>query len=164
MKEEVNRAYRYGRGLSVFFLDLDHFKAINDRFGHMAGDSLLTEFALLICNEIRQVDLVGRYGGEEFLVIMPEIEPAQALDSAERLRARVAAHHFRREQGGEGLSITVSIGIATIPANGQTMEEIIDAADRAMYRAKQAGRNRVCMASREPHPASTATFRRKPNA
>ncbi len=164
LQQEVDRARRYGRVLSLFFLDLDHFKTVNDRFGHQAGDALLKGFADLLCSEVRQVDFVGRYGGEEFVIIMPETTPEQALETAERLRARVADQDFELEPGGRKLSITVSIGIGAIPNHGRTMEALIQAADAAMYRAKQAGRDRVHMASGDDRSESASITKRTSNA
>ncbi len=164
LQEEVGRAHRYRRGLSILFLDLDYFKTVNDRFGHQAGDSLLKGFADLLANEMRQVDLIGRYGGEEFVVILPETTPDRALETAQRLRTRVAAHRFELEPGGRTLSITVSIGIGVIPDHGRTMDALIRAADKAMYQAKQAGRDRVRMAIGDRQPESATTTKRSSRA
>lgn len=142
---ETERALRYQRPLSIFFIDLDHFKTVNDRFGHQAGDELLREFAILLRSEIRQMDLVGRYGGEEFVVILPETPSGQAMKMAQRILKQVASHRFDITNK-QKLTVTVSIGVGTVPEHARSPEELIDIADSAMYAAKQAGRDRVCLA------------------
>lgn len=145
LRNELNRALRHQRPLSVFFLDLDHFKRINDRFGHQTGDELLQSFADLLRRAVRNVDYIGRYGGEEFVVILPETPPRQALEIAKRLVESVMAYRFDTS-GEKSMTLTVSIGISALPEHSITVEGLIKAADKAMYAAKRAGRNRACLA------------------
>lgn len=143
---EVSRAHRYEHQLSLLFIDLDHFKTVNDRFGHQVGDALLKDFSGIVETAIRDVDVASRYGGEEFIILLPETDHCRASDMAERLRQRVADHGFFVE-GKRRLNITASIGIATFPNHGNTAEELIGAADQAMYRAKELGRDQICSGS-----------------
>ncbi|HEX3723612.1 MAG TPA: diguanylate cyclase, partial [Nitrolancea sp.] len=153
---EVERAHRFGRNFSVLFIDLDHFKTINDTYGHAAGDTLLKEFAGVIRISLRGVDVLGRWGGEEFLTILPEIDVDGAAACAERIRESVAS--FRFSVGG-GSHLTCSIGIASYPAHADERGQLIDLADRAMYAAKHLGRNQVRLAD-EP---AVAALRQRPN-
>lgn len=145
LENELNRANRYAKNLVVFLLDIDHFKQINDNLGHKAGDRVLQGFADLLNDQLRKMDLCGRYGGEEFIIVLPETKIDQAVGMGERLRSLVEGN----EQLAPGLelSITVSIGIADYPASGDTAAELIEAADKALYRAKNQGRNRIATAS-----------------
>jgi two-component system cell cycle response regulator len=143
LESELDRARRYSLTLSLLMVDLDHFKTVNDTFGHLAGDEALRGVARVLQREARSVDVVARYGGEEFVVILPETGEEGAVKVAERIRARVA------EQPSEGIaaipSVTVSVGVATVLSTGiQAPEEVIALADEALYRAKAQGRNRVC--------------------
>jgi diguanylate cyclase (GGDEF)-like protein len=140
LDRELERARRYNRPCSALFLDVDHFKALNDSHGHPAGDTALRDFARVVSETIRGVDLLGRWGGEEFLVLLPETDDTNALLSAERLRAAVADHRFTI---AGGLHLTCSVGTATYPRDGDDRGLLIDAADRAMYVAKHLGRNQV---------------------
>lgn len=148
MAEEVARAERYQRSLAVLWVDLDHFKRVNDNYGHGVGDQVLRAVSQRMADTIRSVDTLGRYGGEEFIVVLPEMAEQDALDAAERLRREVADQPIRLDQG-RSLSLTISIGVSVFPAHGRTAEDLLEAADRAMYTAKEAGRNRVSLA-REP--------------
>jgi two-component system cell cycle response regulator len=143
LESELDRARRYSLTLSLLMVDLDHFKAVNDSFGHLAGDEALRGVARVLHREARSVDVVARYGGEEFVVILPETGEEGAVKVAERIRARVM------DQPQEGLvpmpAVTVSIGVATVLSSQvQAPEELIALADEALYRAKAQGRNRVC--------------------
>lgn len=143
LESELDRARRYSLTLSLLMVDLDHFKTVNDTFGHLAGDEALRGVARVLQREARSVDVVARYGGEEFVVILPETGEEGAVKVAERIRARVA------DQPSEGIaaipSVTVSVGVATVLSTGiQAPEEVIAFADEALYRAKAQGRNRVC--------------------
>jgi len=142
LEEEVARAARYGRTLSVVELDIDHFKMYNDRFGHLAGNGLLKVLALAIGDHSRMTDLCARTGGEEFAVIMPETDFQKAMQLAERLRVLIEELRFSVKDEVDQ-SITVSIGVASFPEHGGTALELYHAVDRALYKAKQAGRNRV---------------------
>lgn len=132
-----------GAPAAVLLLDIDHFKAINDSFGHDAGDEVLVEFAVRVATNFRAVDLPCRYGGEEFVVIMPEtrLEDAQAI--ADRIRAQVAGTPFMVMEGKESLSVTISIGVAATAGTGDSVEALLKRADSALYEAKEGGRNRV---------------------
>lgn len=149
-QEELKRALRYQFPLTVLMVDVDHFKSYNDKFGHLVGDKTLREVAQIIRENVRRVDVIGRYGGEEFVVVAPEISRAQGIDLAERIRSAVARKKFQLYD--EEAHVTVSIGVSSFPENvseqipNEFMEYLtllIDKADEAMYRAKQEGRNRV---------------------
>jgi len=138
----INAARRHGHPLSVLMLDLDHFKAVNDTFGHQQGDRVLQAAAAVLQRTAREEDVLARYGGEEFAAALPATDIEGALRLAERLRARVSRLEFTR--GSDILTVTVSIGAAELDNSVQTAEELADRADIALYRAKQTGRNRVC--------------------
>lgn len=144
LEHELARAYRYHHHCSILFLDIDHFKALNDGYGHAVGDSVLRDFAALVRQNMRETDLPGRWGGEEFLVILPETGEQEAARISERLRAGVAAHAFTM---GGGMSLTCSIGIATFPGDASDRAGLVTSADAAMYAAKKLGRNQVRAAS-----------------
>jgi diguanylate cyclase (GGDEF)-like protein len=138
------RSFRQGIGMhpSVLLIDIDHFKTVNDRFGHQTGDEVLRRVAGILRDSVRTFDVVGRYGGEEFAVILPGTDIEAARSTAQRIRRAVAAEVVRTNEG-KRVKITVSAGVATAPANGVTQEELLRAADGALYRAKEEGRNRV---------------------
>lgn len=136
---EVNRARRFGNHLSAILFDLDHFKQINDRHGHRIGDQLLRMVAQQCRDEIREVDIIGRYGGEEFVVILPETPIEDALQTAERLRQSIERQSIFTDNGE--ISITISLGVSCIKDEMENLSTLIDKADKAMYLAKQAGRN-----------------------
>ncbi len=147
LEDEIERARRYHQPLSLLVLDLDHFKAINDTYGHAAGDEVLKAVASSLGRSIRKVDLAARYGGEEFVVIVPMTPAAGALVLAERLRALVAEERVTvsTEGGAQSIAVTVSIGVAALES-GQGAEAFFTAADGALYSAKHGGRNRVVVA------------------
>lgn len=146
---EIQRAARYGNPLSVLFLDLDRFKLVNDRYGHLIGSDTLRDLSKLLGKCVRQVDTLARYGGDEFTILLVDTPHEVAMRIAERIRARVESHLF--EAGQEGtLQLTISIGVSTCPDHGEEREPILDAADKAMYRAKSDGRNRVASANDLP--------------
>ncbi|HMQ30846.1 MAG TPA: diguanylate cyclase [Chloroflexaceae bacterium] len=139
---EVERAARYARPLSLLMLDADHFKQVNDRYGHVAGDEVLRAIAARCRASLREVDLIGRYGGEEFLALLPETAGTQALQVAERLREVVADEPVLTSAGP--VQVRISLGVASLPGGAAaTVEELLDQADRALYAAKAAGRNMV---------------------
>jgi diguanylate cyclase (GGDEF)-like protein len=146
MEREIRRAERYGGELSVLFLDLDRFKLVNDNHGHLVGSQALRQFSQLLGQCVRQVDTLARYGGDEFTIILVDTGERLGLEIAERIRAGVESHAFEAEPG-QVMSITCSTGLATYPLHGSSREALLDAADKAMYRAKSNGRNRVCSAS-----------------
>ncbi len=146
MDTRMQAAQQQGKDLSVLMMDIDHFKLVNDTYGHAVGDLVLKEFATRIGRNIRGVDLAARYGGEEFVVMMPETPTDWATMIGNRLREEVADNAFDFELKEGPISITVSIGVATSHA-GQTPAQLLEAADRALYEAKAAGRNKVIVAS-----------------
>ena len=141
LDEELHRAERYGTGFALVMFDLDHFKAVNDRYGHEVGDSVLRQVARLAREELRGSDVVGRWGGEEFLILLPETDPQEAEALAERLRAKVAKHDFTGPEG-----VTLSLGVAAF-AGGEHHGHLLKRLDNALYAAKEAGRNRVVTAA-----------------
>jgi diguanylate cyclase (GGDEF)-like protein len=142
LEEELERDRRYGRTFSILFFDLDHLKTVNDRYGHLAGSRVLREVAQLIQGKLRKSDRIFRYGGDEFVVTLPETGAAGALRVAHRLRRAVRSYRFL---AGQGLTVTLtaSFGVATFPHDGSSQEELIRVADRAMYRVKGKTRDGV---------------------
>jgi diguanylate cyclase (GGDEF)-like protein len=136
-----------GQTLSVFLFDLDHFKHYNDTNGHLAGDKLLQELARLVPDSIRKDDIFGRFGGEEFLLILPNTNLAQALAAANKIRAMVAARPFPFAEKQPLKAITISGGVAEYPYHGRDTQGLLHAADEALYEAKRQGRNRVAAAA-----------------
>ena len=139
LDDENNRFYRYHRPYSIVMIDIDHFKRINDTYGHLTGDEILSSLSKLIKDNIRQSDTFGRYGGEEFILLLPETTLEQAVAVAENLRETVENHNFMESE-----SITISIGVADVIAELKNIEGLIEKADENLYRAKESGRNRVC--------------------
>jgi diguanylate cyclase (GGDEF)-like protein len=145
LQGRLREAQRYNRPLSLLLLDVDHFKKVNDTYGHPAGDAVLRGIAALAQKQARETDIVARYGGEEMALILPETDGHGAHAIAERIRKAVAAASHPSERGA--IQVTLSIGVATWPGQGDSAEAVLDAADKALYRAKQAGRNRVTAAN-----------------
>jgi diguanylate cyclase (GGDEF)-like protein/PAS domain S-box-containing protein len=148
LNEELARAERYARPLSLLWIDVDHFKSINDRYGHLAGDEVLRQLSQLLQSSVRAVDYVARYGGEELVIVLPEVESDEAAEMAERLRGIVESARIILNDKRTA-SVTISIGVATFPTHGTRTEHLFTTADRAMYRAKQNGRNQVFLASQD---------------
>lgn len=144
MATELARSDRYGGTFSLFMIDIDHFKNINDTYGHQAGDSVLQSLGRLLKEKTRNVDIVARYGGEEFAVILPETHEPSAALVGEMIRTAIAQTPFSLPDGKD-IALTISVGVATYPRCGSTMQDLIKCADQALYLAKQAGRNRVCV-------------------
>jgi diguanylate cyclase (GGDEF)-like protein len=144
LEDELKRSLRHIRPLALLMLDIDHFKRVNDTCGHQAGDLILRELSDLLMQQAREIDRVCRYGGEEMILILLETDTEMAINIAERIRKAVETHVFDINAEKQ-LSITVSIGVASYPLNADTKETLVTAADDAMYRAKQSGRNRVCV-------------------
>ena len=140
-EREFQRSARFGRPLSAIMLDIDHFKRVNDTFGHAVGDQVIVEVAKLCRTTIRAVDILGRYGGEEFVFILPETDAPGARQLAERLRQRVSAVPFETQAGP--LAITASLGVTSTALQAADVNALVANADVALYAAKQAGRNRV---------------------
>jgi diguanylate cyclase (GGDEF)-like protein/putative nucleotidyltransferase with HDIG domain len=145
LAEQLRLAERYQRNLSVVMLDVDHFKSINDNYGHPAGDSVLKSVAKLIRNEIRDVDFPVRYGGEEFLLVLPEVNQEGAVVVAERIRKNLAQETIQHE--GISINVTSSFGIASFPDDAKTQQSLLDLADKSLYLSKRLGRNQVHSAS-----------------
>ncbi len=143
LNDEMIRAQRHNRPVSLLMLDIDHFKRVNDTYGHLAGDAILKGLGDLLAQQARAVDRVCRYGGEEIMVILPETDAPMAMGIAERLRMEVAQQPFDIG-GGKIINITVSIGVATYPRQVNSLGALVKAADVALYVAKQGGRNQVC--------------------
>ncbi|MEJ2817484.1 MULTISPECIES: PleD family two-component system response regulator [unclassified Caulobacter] len=139
----VKRAALGGDPVSALLIDIDHFKKINDTFGHDVGDEVLREFALRLASNVRAVDLPCRYGGEEFTVIMPDTQLADALRIAERIRMHVSGSPFHVAQGAEVLTVTISVGVSASSGPNDTPETLMKRADEAVYEAKKSGRNLV---------------------
>jgi diguanylate cyclase (GGDEF)-like protein len=152
---EMNRSVRHGFPVSLLMLDIDHFKRVNDSFGHSAGDVVLRSVAQVLRDSCRVYDVASRYGGEEFCVVLPETRVGNTTVVAERIRERMAAHRF--EVGGDSVIVTASIGIAGIDSAESegivSPATLIDRADRALYSAKHHGRNRVEMWNAAMHGA-----------
>jgi diguanylate cyclase (GGDEF)-like protein len=142
--EQFKMVRRYGSNLTVVMFDLDHFKTVNDRHGHVAGDHVLRQFGQIMSRTARETDLVARYGGEEFSVLLPNTTAAQGQRLAERVRKSTEGHPFDVPNGGGPAHVTVSAGVATFPINDRIAEppDLVQAADDALYRAKGMGRNR----------------------
>ncbi len=145
LKDELARAIRYQRPLSLLWLDVDHFKRINDRHGHQAGDEVLRSLSRMLQSRVRAIDYVARYGGEELVIVLPEVDENESVEMAERLRRMIETNPIPIA-GDVKVTVTVSIGVATFPAHGNETAQLFKKADEAMYRAKQQGRNRVVKA------------------
>ncbi len=145
IEEEVRRAQAFRTTFAVLIADIDHFKRLNDGYGHQFGDFVLKRVGTLLRESVYETDFVARYGGEEFAVVLPRAEPEGVLRKAEAIRARIAAENF--SHGLESVRISVSIGVAHFPRDGRDAAGAVAAADAALYRAKESGRNRVVDAS-----------------
>lgn len=141
--EELSRSKKFKLRLSFLMIDIDHFKDFNDRYGHLVGDAILQDVTRSIKETIRQIDLIGRYGGEEICIILTETDKEQAGFAAERIRRAIEQKVIRAYD--EELKATISIGISTYPADAHETKSLIEKADQALYLAKQAGRNRICL-------------------
>jgi diguanylate cyclase (GGDEF)-like protein len=151
LRRETKRASRTGRSLSMLFIDLDGFKSINDTHGHLFGSRALVEAAAVIRGSARETDVVARFGGDEFALVLPETGSTGAFAVGSRIRERIAAHRFL---AGDGLDIhlTASVGVATLPDVAGSAEELVQAADKAMYQVKDSGKNGIQAAA---SPADT---------
>ncbi|MHB1536762.1 MAG: GGDEF domain-containing protein, partial [Acidimicrobiales bacterium] len=147
---EVNRASRHGQPLSLVVIDLDHFKAVNDTHGHLAGDEVLRQVGQVLAGVTRDMDTAARYGGEEFALILPSCAPADACRVMDRIRTSLAAAPAL-------LGVTVSAGVATLPSNANDSASLLAAADEALYRSKRSGRNRVTVSDRVVGPRLSST-------
>lgn len=140
---ELQRARRYHRSLAVVMLDIDSFKDFNDTWGHLAGDQALQAVSQLLKNNLRQSDILCRYGGDEFVVLLPESDQQHALLAADKLRRAVAAEPVPAGKSGGTVYLTISFGVAAYPENGDNEMDLLHQADRALYAAKRSGRNLV---------------------
>jgi diguanylate cyclase (GGDEF)-like protein len=156
LEKEVQRARRYQRVFSLLMLDLDDFKGYNDTYGHLKGDEVLKDVARLLLASTRRADVVARFGGEEFVVLLPEINAQGAATVAEKVRIAVEGHPFPGRHSQPGGALTVTLGLASYPADSEDALELVDLADRALYAGKQQGGNRVSpiSAARVPQPRS----------
>jgi len=145
LQEEFRRARRYREYLSLMMLDLDYYKDVNDRYGHPSGDDVLREFGRILTRSTRETDLVARFGGDEFVVLLPATAGPPAFKLAERIRQAMEAHSF--QLGEEAVRVTSSQGIATFPVNPRILshEDLVKESDKALYLAKEAGRNRTVL-------------------
>jgi len=143
LKTLVEEAVQRGKALSLLITDIDYFKAVNDSYGHGAGDAVLIEFAARVRENIRGIDLACRLGGEEFVIVMPDTDLAKAYHVAERLRAGIARRPFALDLADASLEVTASVGVSSLERSGDTPESLLRRADQALYRAKRDGRNRV---------------------
>src|SRR5271155_3919058 len=141
--DEIERARRYGSGMAVVMADIDQFKRLNDEFGHVLGDEVLRQVSSLFHQQLRKIDVVCRYGGEEFGILLTQTNAHQAMNIAEKLRKMVAGWQFP----GVPRTVTISAGAAAFPDHGTTRDDLVRAADSALYAAKQAGRNQICLAT-----------------
>ena len=142
-ESEIKRSQRYGRLLSLIMIDLDGFKEINDRFGHLAGNAALKHVAGLLRNFVRETDVTGRYGGDEFMILLPETPKHLAEGLAEGIRATISATPLHLGEHGL-LPVTISLGMASFPRDARTAGALMAEADEALYKAKRAGRNQAC--------------------
>ena len=145
LAEEFKRVRRYGNTLTLVMFDIDHFKTVNDQYGHVAGDHVLVEFGRILTRSARETDIIARYGGEEFTILLPLTSATAGRRLAERIRKSTEATEFRADGDNGPIRITASAGVATFPVNDRirTPEKLVAAADAAMYRAKSDGRNRI---------------------
>ncbi len=147
LSRDLSRAKRYNRPLSLIFADIDHFKLVNDTFGHLAGDCALKAVAICLKKGLREADYLARYGGEEFAIILPETNIESAFLVAERLREKIKSQHIVYKD--KIISLTMSFGVGSMPSNQDlSSDSLIKMADDALYKAKRQGRNRCCMLDR----------------
>jgi len=143
LDEEFYRSKRYNHELSLMMIDLDNFKALNDRFGRAVGDHLLRYFSQVIADTIRPSDIASRYGGQEFLIIFPETRKEEAQTVAERLLSRLSLYPFRVDSRKEDVPLTINIGVTAYPDHGESAKELVALADQALNQARKDGKNKV---------------------
>ena len=152
LQKEIYRSSRYQHPASLVLTDVDFFKKLNDKYGHVGGDQILMELARLAQSNCRMTDLVCRYGGEEFAILLPETPKDQAILYCERLRSTIEKHPFRLRNAAESVGVTISVGLANYPEDSEDPNDLIRKADQAMYIAKHGGRNRVCFYAQDGAP------------
>ncbi|MCQ9208577.1 MAG: GGDEF domain-containing protein [Omnitrophica bacterium] len=143
LEEEIERSACHHLELAFLMIDIDHFKRCNDNFGHLTGDAVLKEIGARIKASVREIDLAGRFGGEEFSVLLPDTDKEGAYQAAERIRLNIAEHRFKAYD--QPINVQISAGVALYPRDSTSLQGLIDKADQALYRAKQEGRNRICL-------------------
>ncbi len=148
LEMEVERALRYNAMFSIVFMDIDNFKTINDRYGHLVGSRALIEVAWLLRDNLRRVDIIARYGGDEFVIILPETPHDESFSCAERLRKTIEKNKFLKQEG-ISVRLTASLGVASFPDDAETKEELLTMADKAMYRGKFSTKNIVFSAAKK---------------
>jgi len=141
-EEELKRSRKFKHNFSFLMVDIDKFKSFNDKYGHLVGDAILREVSRSVKDNVRQIDFVGRYGGEELSIVLPETDKAQAMLAAQRIRRAIELKMIKVYD--EELKVTVSVGISTFPDDADSSNLLVEAADKALYLAKKEGRNRVC--------------------
>jgi diguanylate cyclase (GGDEF)-like protein len=146
LSEEIDRAKRYNRSLALIIFDLDELKSINDNYGHLAGDAVLKRLGQILKRSIRAIDIIARYGGDEFCVIMPEADRATCRRFMERLREKISGANFSVDDSGGEYRCTISQGGAVFPEHGERVEELIRSADQALLTAKGRGRDQAVLA------------------
>ena len=147
MEIELTRASRYSHSVGLAMVDIDHFKQINDSYGHQVGDFVLVELCEVLTEGLRATEIISRYGGEEFTVIIPQADYDVTLVVGEKIRSLVEEHKFAYD--GVEFPITVSVGLALFPQMAVNRNGLVEMADKALYQAKRGGRNRVCIAATE---------------
>jgi len=156
LQDELHRAERFGQAVSVLAIDIDHFKALNDRHGHPTGDASLRKLAGLMTRNLRRIDTIARIGGEEFVVLLPRTTLAEAAQVGDKLRSIVELTEFPGGEGQPGGMLTISVGVASLRPE-ETGADLLARADTALYEAKDQGRNCVVTASQSAEPARSAT-------
>ena len=156
LEEELSKCRAERRPLSLLMGDIDYFKHYNDRHGHQAGDGILRGVAEVLLRSTRGADIVARYGGEEFVIILPNTEAEGARAVGENIRRRVAEQRFPGEEEQPNGDLTITLGLAVFPADGQRADEVIESADQALYEGKRAGRNRLVVYGEMGPPAAAA--------
>lgn len=144
LESEINRVQRFETKFSLLFIDLDNFKPVNDQYGHLSGSSVLKQLANLLRHELRDVDSIFRYGGDEFVVLLVETDAQKAFGVGDRLREKIEQHRFVVSKQ-KGIHITASIGIASCPDHSASSKELLSLADECMYKSKRAGKNKVAI-------------------
>ncbi len=143
LEREFSRSHRLNYHFSLFMMDIDFFKKINDTYGHLVGDMILKQLSEIFLESLKEYGITARYGGEEFISIITEKDKSEALEIAEKIREKVENFNFKINQDDKTLKITISIGVVTYPTDGNSLNSLIDNADKALYEAKNKGRNKV---------------------